>query len=1133
MKTLNLAFLGGFDVRLAGTLITAFASDKDRALLAYLAVESEKPLWRENLAGLFWPETSEKQARHSLSQALYSLKTLLKDETNWTPLDLTPKTVQFHLDEHGWVDVHQINQLVLGCKRHQPEPQPVCPACLGRQEQAIDLYRGEFLAGLVLPDCEAFEDWLRLQRTGLCQKIIRAEGWLAQAFKALGSPDQAILHARRQVALDPLDEAGHRQVMRLLAEHGQRAEALAQYAACRKILAGELNVEPDAETNGLYQTILQQTGGHIQSKSIRNNLPASLTPLIGRQMALEKIISQLTQSGCRLLTLLGPGGSGKTRLAVEAGRSLLPAFPDGVYLIELDTRQSAQALLPAIARVIGLDLHLNLQSKESGPPFPPEAEIHDQVLDHLRGKKLLLILDGCEAILDQAGEVAHLLRHAPQVQVLATSRARLYLQGEAIFLVEGLAYPIDEIVDDDFHAFGALQLFLEAARQSEPGFELTRQNRQAVVDICRLSQGLPLGILMAAAWTNTISPETIFHEIQRGLDIMTSVWQDLPERQRSLRATFDHSWRLLGQPERSIFIRLSVFRGAFTAEHARLVADASYPMLKTLIDQSLLQPQGSGRYRMHDLLRQYAQEKLAAFPIEHSAAYNRHSQMFMLALQTWEHRLKSSEQYAALDEIDLLHADILAAWDWSVEDDRLTMIEAGAEALGRYYFLHGWYAEGVATFQKAVDRIHKQGISGQNLLAWARLSNQLAEFLARAYEFDQAILALQPVVQALQNNDELTPALLREQAMAWIVMGDLFYIRHRDMLQAMKFYRQALPQMRSDGSPWDIAFCLVKNADCEMRIENYRKARSLALEAQEIGRPLGDPSLDVFILMTLGPLCMLLGEHEEAYCMLDGLRDYSEHIHTHYDQVSYWNYLLWILGWTGHWVEARQICMMAADLYRKSGEFFSNYGATFSVLYGLDLHEGNYEAVRNISAAKVFNITNPRQYVTGNVGGMIYILDEKYDEAAVEMAKWLDFCRDYTWPGQTGATFAFLGLIAYKKGQPEKVRPYLIAAFENYIQYECYFHFCVTFAVMALILAEQGEIEQAVALYATATIHPMAGKSRFFEDLFGKHIADMAKGLSEEAIQAARALGRSRDPYATAQENLTRLCDPSIPFLRQ
>ncbi|MCJ7549888.1 MAG: NB-ARC domain-containing protein, partial [Anaerolineae bacterium] len=388
MARLSILSLGTLQIALGATPLTSFDSDKARALLTFLAVESDRAHRRETLAGMFWPEYPERRARHSLSQALWNVREAIDDrevDPSSQFLSVTHHALQFRRTSDYWLDVEQ---LVLS---HQGRPSAeASEPSLAAIDQALSLYRGPFLDGLSLRDSPAFEEWALLQRERLERVTKALFVSLVEAYTQRGAYDRALHYAWRQLDLDPWREDAHRHVMRLLAWSGQRSAALRQYNACCRILAEEMDVGPEAETTGLYERIVsgaleqppQLTPTVPQlSPAPRHSLPAQLTPLIGREAELAAVQARLEQPACRLLTLTGSGGIGKTRLAIETAQHQLAGFPDGVFLVPLAPLQEPDALMPAIAQAMGLSL-----SDEGGP----QAQ---QLRNYLRDKTLLLLLD--------------------------------------------------------------------------------------------------------------------------------------------------------------------------------------------------------------------------------------------------------------------------------------------------------------------------------------------------------------------------------------------------------------------------------------------------------------------------------------------------------------------------------------------------------------------------------------------------------------------------------------------------------------------------------------------------------------------------------------------------------------------
>lgn len=410
---------------------------------------------------------------------------------------------------------------------------------------------------------------------------------------------------------------------------------------------------------------------------VNHNLPSPSTPFIDRTQELAAIAQRLADPTCRLLTLVGPGGIGKTRLALQASADHLAQHNVGVCFVSLVSVDSPTLLASAIATALNLSLH--------GADEP-----HTQIANHLHGKRMLLVLDNFEVLLEGVGLLVDLLTHTSQLKILVTSRERLNVQEEWIFPIEGLPYP-SECEAGDIERFSAVRLFMQSARRVQPAFILA-DHHQAVIEICQRVEGLPLALELAASWLRVMMPDQIARQLGHSLDFLTTPLRNVPERHRSLRAVFDYSWELLSEAERTVLRKLSLFRGGFDLEAADYVTGASLPLLAALVDKSLIRLTASGRYDLHELLRQYSSEKLTDAG-ETASTAQRHLDFFLALAERAESRMYGPEQVSWFDRLELEHGNLHAALAWSLEGNQAETGLRVAAALGWFWQLRMHFRE--------------------------------------------------------------------------------------------------------------------------------------------------------------------------------------------------------------------------------------------------------------------------------------------------------------------------------------------------------------------------------------------------------------------------------------------------------
>ena len=697
MPALTLSLLGPPQVHLDGQPVNLHKR-KAEALFAYLAVTHTLHS-RDALAALLWPEFDQPRARMYLRQILYLLTRTLGSELFIVTHELLGLVQNAGLT----TDVERFHALLAAANAHELARQPA--PNLTALAQAVACYRDDFMAGFSLADAPGFEEWQSYERESLRRELVAALQTLAEGYRRTGQVAIALDYARRWAALEPLQEPAHRCLMCLYVENNEQAAALHQYDRCAALLAEELDALPAAETTALYARIKSgrplaapcEAQG-LQARPVQPRLPRQPTPFVGRTAELARIEHCLANPACRLLTITGPGGIGKSRLAIAAAQANAHRFAQGVHFVPLAAVRSAQQIEAAILQALDVPLQADVS---------PRALL----LTVCRNKNLLLLLDNYEQLLPATEAITALLDGACQLKLLVTARERLNLSEEWLLPLGGLDAPAAATAlpahGADLLGHSAVQLFVQSAQRVQPAFALTVANGPAVVQLCHWVDSNPLALELAAGWIKMMPPALIVREVQRSLGFLQTEAVDVPPRHRNMQMVFEHSWRLLSAAERRILRGLAVFVGGFSDAAAHAVTGATLTQLATLIDKSWIAATASGRMVLHELIRQFAAEKLAS---EHQLAtgepeeqvYWRHCRFFGQLMGAMEPLVKGQDQLAAFQRLRAERNNIWAAWNWAVEHGALALFRDAVFVLWYAADTLGWMQEAIDAYSVAI-----------------------------------------------------------------------------------------------------------------------------------------------------------------------------------------------------------------------------------------------------------------------------------------------------------------------------------------------------------------------------------------------------------------------------------------------
>ncbi len=1072
MAHLSISLFGSFQVALDGRPVTDFGTDKTRALLAYLAVETDHPHRRDALAGLLWPERPQAKARQSLRQALTHLRQALGNQDGAHPfLSISRETVQFSPDGDYWLDTAQFTSLARTSREHSHRRPDGCLPCIWRMEEMARLY-GPFLGDFFLGDSYAFEEWAALQREYLQRQMMEALAYLGEYCQRRGDVGQAIRLAHQQVAIEPWREEAHRQLMRLMALDGQRSAALAQYQVCQELLASELGVEPTAETTALYDQIRAQ-----ESEAARNpgafpaqphNLPVTATPFIGREEELVELAELVANPDCRLVTVIGPGGIGKTRLALKVAADHMGLMAHGIAFVPLASVDSADLLVPTIADALPFRFH------SQGDP-------EEQLLDYLQEKELLLLFDNMEHLLGGADTLSKILHHAPEVMLLVTSRERLNLREEWVYELEGLPIPLEPTAGD-WQTNSAVALFVDSARRVHRKFGLSEEVAPCVTRICQMVEGMPLALELAAAWIPLRTCEEVACDLERNLDVLSTRLRNVPQRHRSLRAALEHSWHLLTEPERTVLQQLSVFRAGFTEEAAARVAGASPTELSALVDKSLLRRGISGRYDMHRLLRQYAEEKLRDAAQQQQAVEDLLCEYYSGFLQEREAWLRGPRQAEALEQIAAEIDNVRFACRLGVARGKVEAMERSLNSLGAFYAIRSWHQEGARVFGRAAEHLgsHSPQIEGGSsarrepvlgaCLAWQ------GHFRYQLGDYEAAHRLLESSLEILDGHDARA-----EKAFSLYTLGQILCFGKNDYPEAGWLFEESLALYQALGDLYGQAQCLDGLGDIAVRQGDHKLARRQYEEGLTLRRQIGDLWGLSVSLGSLGGLAGRLGAYGEARERFEESLALCRQVENPRGIAASLHNLSTVAYLQQEYAEAKRFRLEALDLCREIG-YRWGIASSLKSLGDVACRLGEYaKAQRFLSESLV-------------------LLQEAGDRRS------------------EAYTLNSLGMVAQTLGKRQEARQHFQRALEAAMEIQEPALALDVLMSLARGMADEGEAEQALELLAFVLHHPASEQQT--KDRSEPLHAELASRLASQAAAETEARGRSMDLQGVASRLL-------------
>ena len=956
--TIFVHLLGGFTVWLGPNQIEeeAFSRKKAKQLLKLLALQSNFRLHREQVIECLWPDLSISSAKAQLYKAVHQVRRALSTANpNSSPEELLSLKEEISLQASGGVTTNFNTFCDLTEKALKTGD-------VNDLERALAEYSGDLLPA------DLYEEWTVEPRNHLQTKMVRLLEKLGEVQVNEGNTSAAAVTFQRLLTKDPLHEFAQVALLKIYASEGNKSRFEEHYKGYSTLLVEEMGIEPPSEIKELYEQLHRDIKDLAPQKIVSlpkeplpslvvHNLPPISSPLIGREEELKIISEQLSNPTCRLLTLWGAGGIGKTHLSLEAARLQLESFNDGIFFVALAPVSLTSFLIGAVADALSLPI---TTSNPKG-----------QIIDYLRQRQLLLVIDNFEHLSEGAELLTELIYHAPDVKLLVTSRERLNLKEEWVLPIKGLSYP-ETTVTGELKGFSAIELFVKSAKRTGCELKLDKENIAAIANITQLVEGMPLALELAASWVTTLSCSEIASELKKSLELLSTKLKNVPERHRSAQAVFDYSWQFLSEEEKQIYARLSIFLGSFTLEAAKQVTGASLILLNALLNKSLLN-HNSNLYSIHPLLKQYALEKLSIDRRELEQVSKAHSHYYSSFLQNHEKDLKGGQQKVALKELSAAFEDIRASWRWAIEARDVEVLNNTLEGMWLMYELRAWFNLGVDSFNQVIEALSaskKKSNKGKFVVLKAK--TRLGRCLLRlglnreAYKtLEQSLSELEksnldsPSEEAFMlNNIGLTLKALGQQEEAknnferaltiydnlgdnWGIANALYNLGYTNAAQgnlkeAAQYYNDSLDIYSSNNDLRGIGLALGNLGVVSEKQGNYSEAKSLFEKSLETARELEDSYVETQALKRLGYLAIALEDFTEAEVNFSKTLECAKKAGNRLEVANAKRTLGQLAYKLNHYSEAESLYQKSLSIYRQLG---NRWGTAYTLGDIGKLHE--------------------------------------------------------------------------------------------------------------------------------------------------------------------------------------------------
>lgn len=855
----------------------------------------------------------------------------------------------------------------------------------------------------------------------------------------------------------------------------------------------------------------------------RHNLPAQTMPCIGRDEEMTTLHEFVDDAQTRLISIVGSGGMGKTRLALALAEQQVGRLGHGVFFVPLAAATGRADIVNAIAEAV--DFH-----------FYAGGNPEQQLLDYLREKEMLLVLDSMEHLQGSAGLLPDLMQAATAVTLVITSRERLRLREEQIVTLAEWEFP-SGMEPDVALATAPARLFVQAAQRILPNFALSHEDVAALADICRAVGGTPLGLMLAATWVEMLTVAEIATEIGNSLDFLETDMRDVPERHRSLRAVFDSSWNLLHESERDVFMKLSVFQGGFSRQAAQEITGASLRDLMGLSNRSLLHRDPHGRYHTQRLLQQYAAEQLAQAPESHFEVHDLHAAYYAAMLRSHNQQMRGSEQQAALAEMEQEQDNLRAAWEWAIGQTQVGLLHQMVDPLCRFYDWRGRYQEGELFCATAV-RLLARALDGESVRLWAKLLGWQSKFnllLGRTEVagqlIEQGVRLVQSGVEGWSDTRVEMAFLLRRQAQFSLMAGD------RE--QARQACEKSLALLEALGDEWGMAYTLDMLGQIAWNVGAYGEAQPLYERSLAIRQGVQDKRGTADSLRALGLLALFQGRIADTARLMQESNAIRKEIGDVAGTAVGLADMATAAMIAGNFAQAIALLTESLALYTQLG-YRQAMAHWYTLLALACISAAEYEQARR-HAERGRTLAREVSYKRGValsnwVLGCLAVAAGTTAGAKQLFTQSVAIFREINQQDELAWALAELSKVELGLGQVEMARGLVLEALQIGARLRAFLP--LSFALPAtavwligysaklddpLVVAQLQE--QAVELFALVSRYPSVGNSAYLDGTTGTYVRSMTAHLPEPVRQAAEERGKAGDLFTAVPHLIQQLTE--------